>query len=155
MSGVAGIVIEPIKGAKKKGLKGATIGVGKGLLGLICKPVAGGIDMVTYTTRGIGNTPKTIYLGAGKLFKRKGKKIKINYKYPAIRPYVPDENGDDDQSDNEIYIGEDEEGSIYVDKNELKKALIEYNVIDHESLDLISDNNDLNINKFLKTQKSK
>lgn len=58
---VAGIVLEPIKGAKIKGFKGGASGFGKGMLGLICKPVAGSIDLVTYTTRGIGNTPKTIH----------------------------------------------------------------------------------------------
>eukprot|EP00347_Sterkiella_histriomuscorum_P010094 403338699 len=57
---VAGIVMEPIKGAKLKGIKGGAKGLGKGMLGLICKPVAGSIDLVTYTSRGIGRTPKTI-----------------------------------------------------------------------------------------------
>ena len=41
------MIIEPIKGAKKSGLKGITFGVGKGLIGLIFKPVAGSIDLVT------------------------------------------------------------------------------------------------------------
>ena len=47
MSAVAGVVLEPIRGAKKKGIKGATQGIGKGILGLIFKPVAGTIDLVT------------------------------------------------------------------------------------------------------------
>lgn len=54
------MVLEPIKGAKDKGFKGGASGFGKGVLGLICKPVAGSIDLVTYTARGVGNTPKTI-----------------------------------------------------------------------------------------------
>lgn len=40
--GVSGIVVEPYKGAKKNGIKGGTIGMGKGLLGLIGKPLKGG-----------------------------------------------------------------------------------------------------------------
>ena len=156
LSGVAGLVTEPVKGAKAKGFKGATIGVGKGLLGLVCKPVAGGIDMVTLTTRGIGNTPKTIYNGATKVFRRKVKGVKIEYKYPPIRPYVPDDQEDENenQSDNEIYLGEDGEGSIYVDKKELKKVLIENNLIDNTSLDLLSDYDNLNINLKLRHQRS-
>lgn len=35
VEGVAGVVVQPVVGAKKKGFKGATLGVGKGLLGLI------------------------------------------------------------------------------------------------------------------------
>ena len=46
--------------AKKGGLKGGAVGLGKGILGLVCKPVAGSIDLVTYTTRGMANTPRTI-----------------------------------------------------------------------------------------------
>ena len=39
--GVSGIVTEPYKGAKKSGLKGGTVGIGKGLAGLIGKPLKG------------------------------------------------------------------------------------------------------------------
>jgi len=42
-------------------LKGFTKGVGKGLTGLIFKPVAGTIDIVTYTYRGIGNMTGKVY----------------------------------------------------------------------------------------------
>jgi len=38
---LSGLISEPIKGAKKKGVLGATAGVGKGIAGLIFKPVAG------------------------------------------------------------------------------------------------------------------
>ena len=46
-SAVAGVVVEPVKGAKQGGIKGSAFGLGKGLLGLICKPVKGTIDLVT------------------------------------------------------------------------------------------------------------
>jgi len=52
-SAVYGLVAEPIKGAKKKGLKGVTQGLGKGVVGLIFKPVAGSIDLFTGTARGV------------------------------------------------------------------------------------------------------
>ena len=47
VSAVAGVVMEPVKGAKKEGFKGGAKGFGKGILGLVCKPVAGTIDLVT------------------------------------------------------------------------------------------------------------
>jgi len=70
-SAVVGIISEPVKGAKKSGMKGMSVGIGKGILGLVCKPMKGTIDLVTKTTRGITNTPKTMYIGINKLAKRK------------------------------------------------------------------------------------
>lgn len=68
------------------------MGFGRGMLGLVCKPVAGTIDLVTYTARGIGNTPRTMYVGLTKLIrKRKIKRKKIVYSYPPIMPYIPTE----------------------------------------------------------------
>ena len=67
---VAGMIVEPLKGAKKGGLKGGAVGFGKGMLGLVCKPVKGTIDLVTQTTRGISNTPKTMYVGLNRMIKR-------------------------------------------------------------------------------------
>eukprot|EP00743_Colponemidia_sp_Colp-15_P004614 GILK01004974.1.p1 GENE.GILK01004974.1~~GILK01004974.1.p1 ORF type:complete len:916 (+),score=174.71 GILK01004974.1:170-2917(+) len=67
---VAGLVIEPVKGMRRRGVKGATVGLGKGVLGLVCKPVAGTIDLLTQTARGVQNTPQTIY---NKIFKGKDK----------------------------------------------------------------------------------
>ena len=126
--GVTGLVVEPIKGAKSDGVKGATLGVGKGILGLICKPIAGSIDLVTQTARGIGNTPGTIYVGAKKIFKKKMKGIKIPYEYPAIRPYIPSDDIEKEKS-KDIYIGEDDEGEIYVDKSKLKMILKQHGII--------------------------
>ena len=47
VSAVAGVVLEPVRGAQKGGFRGGAVGLGKGILGLICKPVAGTIDLVT------------------------------------------------------------------------------------------------------------
>ena len=61
MGAIAGLALEPYKGAKKMGLKGAFLGLGKGLVGLVVRPIAGSIDLITYTARGVGNTPGMIY----------------------------------------------------------------------------------------------
>ncbi len=47
--GVTGLVTEPYKGAKKKGVKGAAVGVGRGLMGLVAKPVGGTVGLVGCT----------------------------------------------------------------------------------------------------------
>ena len=39
--GITGLVTEPVKGGKKNGVKGAAVGVGKGLYGLVAKPITG------------------------------------------------------------------------------------------------------------------
>ena len=139
MSAVAGVVLEPIRGAKKKGIKGATQGIGKGILGLIFKPVAGTIDLVTQTTRGIGNTPKSMMLQFQKLIKKKPKKMRrIKYTHPEIRPYIPAEKGCrrsekyfvmreeeefEEEEDDEIWIGEDETHDMYIDRKLLRETL--------------------------------
>ncbi|CDW86164.1 UNKNOWN [Stylonychia lemnae] len=94
LGAVAGIVLDPILGAKSKGFKGGAQGFGKGLLGLIFKPVAGTIDLVTYTTRGLGKTPKTIHQRIKKIVnKRRMKSLLVKQKFtqPPIRPYIPSE----------------------------------------------------------------
>jgi hypothetical protein len=60
------------------------VGFGKGILGLVCKPMKGTIDLVTQTTRGISNTPKTMYVGFSKLVKRvpKKKQVELNPNEP-------------------------------------------------------------------------
>ena len=70
-SAVAGVIVEPVKGAKRGGVKGGAVGFGKGMLGLVCKPVKGTIDLVTQTTRGISNTPKTMYVAMNRMIKKK------------------------------------------------------------------------------------
>ena len=59
----------------------------------MCKPVAGTIDLVTHTSRGFGNTPKTMYVGISRLIRkrRKPKKRMTRFNYPPIKPYIPPE----------------------------------------------------------------
>jgi len=56
--GITGILTQPVKGFSKGGARGALKGVGKGLVGVVVKPVAGLVDMVAYTSEGIRNTPE-------------------------------------------------------------------------------------------------
>jgi len=59
--GITGIVTEPIKGVQKeKNIFGLAKGIGRGLAGVVTKPVVGTLDLVSQTTKGIMNTPKTI-----------------------------------------------------------------------------------------------
>jgi hypothetical protein len=69
-SAVAGVIAEPVKGAKQGGIRGGAVGFGKGILGLVCKPMKGTIDFVTQTTRGISNTPRTMYVGFNRMVKK-------------------------------------------------------------------------------------
>lgn len=45
-TGLSGVVTEPYHGAKDSGIKGATIGVGKGIMGLVIKPCMGTFGFV-------------------------------------------------------------------------------------------------------------
>ena len=45
--GVSGVVTEPYKGAKREGLYGGAKGVGKGLVGLVRRPLIGGFDLIS------------------------------------------------------------------------------------------------------------
>jgi hypothetical protein len=60
VSGITGIITEPMKEVQKKGAIGVVTGVGKGISGLVTKPLAGVIDMGVKTTQGVINTPGTI-----------------------------------------------------------------------------------------------
>ena len=51
---------EPYKGAKKKGAKGAAMGIGKGLVGLVAKPIGGAVGLVGCSVQGAVSTPGTI-----------------------------------------------------------------------------------------------
>mmetsp|Transcript_6482 Transcript_6482/g.3671 ORF Transcript_6482/g.3671 Transcript_6482/m.3671 type:complete len:136 (+) Transcript_6482:255-662(+) len=71
VKGVSGVFTEPYKGAKKYGIRGGIKGFGKGIVGLVCKPVAGTLDLLTFTARGMTNMPKTIYTKIKKTIKKR------------------------------------------------------------------------------------
>jgi len=60
VDGVTGIVVEPVKSAREDGAVGFIRGVGKGLVGVVAKPMAGVVDFAGKTAEGIMNTPGSI-----------------------------------------------------------------------------------------------
>ena len=55
-SGVTGLVVKPIQGAKSGGIKGFIKGAYKGASGLVVKPISGALDFFSKTSEGIKNT---------------------------------------------------------------------------------------------------
>jgi vacuolar protein sorting-associated protein 13A/C len=51
--GVTGVFMQPIKGAKKGGFIGGMKGFGKGMAGLVMKPVSGTVDLVSSSLAGV------------------------------------------------------------------------------------------------------
>eukprot|EP00743_Colponemidia_sp_Colp-15_P008438 GILK01009172.1.p1 GENE.GILK01009172.1~~GILK01009172.1.p1 ORF type:complete len:1282 (+),score=242.95 GILK01009172.1:355-3846(+) len=58
VGGVTGVVLNPIEGAERDGVRGFFKGVGQGLVGTIVKPTAGVFDLASRTAEGIGNTAR-------------------------------------------------------------------------------------------------
>ena len=57
-SGVAGIYQQPVKGARKSGVRGFVTGTLKGLGGAVVKPLSGGLDLLMKTSEGVHNMVK-------------------------------------------------------------------------------------------------
>jgi vacuolar protein sorting-associated protein 13A/C len=57
--GIAGVVLDPLKGAEADGASGFVKGVGRGIAGLVVKPVAGLLDMASRTSEGIVASAKS------------------------------------------------------------------------------------------------
>lgn len=53
--GITGIVTQPVQGAKQEGLLGFAKGMGRGVTGLVAKPLGGAVDIVVKTSLGIEN----------------------------------------------------------------------------------------------------
>lgn len=60
---MTGVVVDPLKGAKKGGAKGFARGLGTGLLGIVAKPVGGVVDLASDTLEGIASTPGALLDG--------------------------------------------------------------------------------------------
>ena len=56
VSGIKGVVLQPIEGAEKEGAKGFFKGIGRGLAGIVVKPISGALDLFSDTAEGIKNT---------------------------------------------------------------------------------------------------
>ena len=55
-SGLAGIFLDPLRGARRAGVKGFFEGLGKGMVGVFAKTAVGAVDFVSITLKGIGAT---------------------------------------------------------------------------------------------------
>jgi len=53
-SGVTGVFLDPLAGARKDGVMGFGKGLAKGVAGLVFKPIAGVLDLTSNTLKGIG-----------------------------------------------------------------------------------------------------
>ena len=53
---MSGVVTQPLKGARRGGFFGFVKGIGKGLVGLVFKPISGVFDFASHTTEGLKNT---------------------------------------------------------------------------------------------------
>lgn len=56
VDGLAGIVLQPIAGARREGALGLFKGIGMGVVGVAVKPVAGVLEGITKTAEGVKNT---------------------------------------------------------------------------------------------------
>lgn len=121
-SAIAGFFLKPIQGARKEGFTGAIKGFGKGLIGLVLKPVAGTIDLVTLTARGLANTPKTIYLNLSNLFKKKPREVR---KYTPITPFIEKEVTICERSAIPVLSDDEDNLDFSVDEQELQRQLLE------------------------------
>lgn len=107
---LVGLVSEPMKGAKKRGIKGATAGLGKGIVGLIFKPVAGTIDLVTHTARGVGTVPSAIYKNVFKIKSKKKDNARTDPK-------------EAEKNDLEL-VFEDDKQQVFVNKKSLSRNIL-------------------------------
>lgn len=109
-SAVAGVIAEPVVGALEGGIAGGAVGLGRGILGLVCKPVKGTIDLVCKTTQGLQNTPRTMYIGFNRLIKRAPKDQNPN-EPSGLESSIRNFNAED-----HVILGEDEGQVIYISK---------------------------------------
>lgn len=56
VSGISGVVSQPVTGAYQKGVSGLFAGIGRGLLGAVTKPVGGALELISYTSQGVLHT---------------------------------------------------------------------------------------------------
>jgi hypothetical protein len=109
-SGLSGIVMEPYR-ARSKGFSGITAGIGRGILGLVCKPVAGTLDFVSMTVRGANNTPGS-FIRSVKRYHRKRMAKKAAKEQNDIRRSVLRDNVHSESADQPIWLDDQgEEGT--------------------------------------------
>ena len=125
---VTGVITEPTKASKTGGLIGKPVDLGKGMLGIVCKPVQGTIDLVTQSTRGSTNTPRTMYVGISKLTKKVPKKSSPHGHGALLHVHNPNEPGEGGHGSgvdpvDDLFIGEENGQYIYLSKKALKESI--------------------------------
>ena len=55
-SGLTGVILEPLHGARERGLAGLLIGVERGMVGAVTRPAAGALDVLSETTSGLAHS---------------------------------------------------------------------------------------------------
>lgn len=96
-SAIAGVIAEPVVGSTAR-----AVGLDKGIMGFICKPAKGTIDLVSYSNRGLQNTPKISIIGFNRLIKRMPKAENPNDP-DSLKSSMKDFNHED-----HILVGEDQ-----------------------------------------------
>jgi len=76
------------------------------MIGLVSKPIAGTIELVTLTKKGLANTPKCVFMGLSKMAK----------KTPT--------QGDSGSTQDEIFLGEKDGNVLFLSKKQLNEALM-------------------------------
>lgn len=84
LEGVTGIVQKPIRGAEKDGVEGFAKGIGKGLLGLLVKPVIGLSDAATDVMIGVKGTVEAGHYMSGVLAHTQMRPRRVFYTYDKV-----------------------------------------------------------------------
>lgn len=85
--GIAGIFINPYKGAKTKGAKGFFVGVGTGLMGAVVSPFAGALTIINNVSVGMKNTANMF--NKGKISTERFRHPRHISRTKPLEPYDP------------------------------------------------------------------
>jgi len=113
-SAIAGIIAEPVIGV---GTAQDAVGLERGIMGLICKPAKGSIDLVSYTNRGLQSTPKISIIGFNRLVKRMPRAENPNDP-DSLKATLRDFNPED-----HIVVGEEQGQTLYISKRSLRDQI--------------------------------
>lgn len=89
LEGVTGVVKAPIRGAEKRGLEGFAKGVGKGLLGLLVKPIIGISDGITDVMIGVKGSVGSS--DSGHRVSQIRPRRPLYGRERRLRPYIPED----------------------------------------------------------------
>jgi hypothetical protein len=134
-SGISGIVMEPYR-ARSKGFSGITAGIGRGILGLVCKPVAGTLDFVSMTVRGANNTPSS-FINSIKRYHRRRMAKKAAKETNETRRSMLKENLYSESAEQPIWLeDQEEEGTRRHEEEDCESIVYEDDADYEESIHL-------------------